>query len=80
MPNAQAGALTSAGPHAGTASAITAFLQHAFGAIGMQLVGTALTDTPYPMAYCVLLFSVLTLACVASRAGSLRRAVRRASP
>ena len=80
MPNAQAGALTSAGPHAGTASAITAFLQHAFGAVGMQLVGTALTDTPYPMAYCVLLFSVLTLACVASRAGSLRRAVRRASP
>ena len=80
MPNAQAGALTSAGPHAGTASAITAFLQHAFGAVGMQLVGTALTDTPYPMVYCVLLFSVLTLACVASRAGSLRRAVRRASP
>ena len=80
MPNAQAGALTSAGPHAGTASAITAFLQHAFGAVGMQLVGTALTDTPYPMAYCVLLFSVLTLACVASRAGSLRRAVRRACP
>ena len=77
MPNAQAGSLTSAGPHAGTASAITAFLQHVFGAIGMQLVGTVLTDTPYPMVYCVMLFSVLTLACVASRAGSLRRAVRR---
>ena len=80
MPNAQAGSLTSAGPHAGTASAITAFLQHVFGAIGMQLVGTVLTDTPYPMVYCVLLFSILTLACVASRAGSLRRAVRRANP
>ena len=78
MPNAQAGSLTSAGPHAGTASAITAFLQHVFGAIGMQLVGTVLTDTPYPMVYCVLLFSMLTLACVASRAGSMRRAVRRA--
>ena len=80
MPNSQAGALTSAGPHAGTASAITAFLQHAFGAAGMQLVGTVLTDTPYPMVYCVLAFSILTLACVASRAGSLRRAARRASP
>ena len=77
MPNAQAGALTSAGPHAGTASAITAFLQHVFGAIGMQLVGTVLIDTPYPMVYCVLAFSGLTLVCVASRAGSLTRAVRR---
>ena len=79
MPNAQAGALTSAGPHTGTASAITAFLQHIFGAIGMQLVGAVLTDTPYPMVYCVLLFSGLTLACVASRAGSLTRALRRAA-
>lgn len=78
MPNAQAGSLTSAGPHAGTASAITAFLQHAFGAMGMQIVGVVLTDTPLPMFYCVLAFTVLTLACVASRAGSLRRAVRRA--
>ena len=78
MPNAQAGSLTSAGPHAGTASAITAFLQHAFGAIGIQVVGVVLTDTPLPMFYCVLAFTMLTLACVASRAGSLRRAVRRA--
>ena len=78
MPNAQAGSLTSAGPHAGTASAITAFLQHAFGAMGMQIVGIVLTDTPLPMFYCVLAFTMLTLACVASRAGSLRRAVRRA--
>ncbi|WP_446830935.1 multidrug effflux MFS transporter [Candidatus Foliamicus sp.] len=78
MPNAQAGSLTSAGPHAGTASAITAFLQHLFGAIGMQLVGTVLTDTPYPMVYCVLMFSLLTLVCVASRAGSMRRAAKRA--
>lgn len=80
MPNSQAGSLTSAGPHAGTASAITAFLQHAFGALGMQLVGTVLTDTAFPMVYCVLAFAALTLACVATRAGSLRRAVRRASP
>lgn len=79
MPNSQAGSLTSAGPHAGTASAITAALQHAFGALGMQLVGSVLTDTPFPMVYCVLAFAALTLLCVASRAGSLRRAVRRAS-
>ncbi|MDE0680846.1 MAG: multidrug effflux MFS transporter [Gammaproteobacteria bacterium] len=78
MPNSQAGSLTSAGRHAGTASAITAALQHAFGALGMQVVGSVLTDSPYPMVYCVLAFSVLTLGCVAIRAGSLRRAVRRA--
>ena len=78
MPNSQAGSLTSAGRHAGTASAITAALQHAFGALGMQLVGSVLTDSAYPMVYCVLAFSVLTLGCVATRAGSLRRALRRA--
>ena len=77
MPNSQAGSLTSAGPHAGTASAITAALQHAFGALGMQLVGMVLTDSAYPMVYCVLAFALLTLLCVASRAGSLKRAVRR---
>ena len=80
MPNSQAGSLTSAGRHAGTASAITAALQHAFGALGMQVVGSVLTDSAYPMVYCVLVFSMLTLTCVAIRAGSLRRALRRASP
>lgn len=49
MPNAQAAAISVYPHRAGTASALTGFLQMTFAAFASQLVGNLQNDTPWPL-------------------------------